>query len=642
MKCSNCGAEIPDSALFCGSCGTRVTAPAPGPVPAEACRQCQAPLKAGALFCPNCGTPVSPVAAPTEAVCPQCAAKVKPEAVFCPNCGSKMKNQAPAVRPASAFAAPQAQPVTVNYSYPAAAPVQPRRKRKGPLVALALLLVLLIAGGGVYAFFGSNIKRLVMGPKASYLAVEGQALKQNAADLAANLVEYGNKNSKKAKGGFNLGLKFDLNADALGIDAATAAALKNITVNSRSVYDRSGATPKFFNKLSLAAADKDLLKIEALYDQEQTIISFPEILQKSIVVTADEMAGAMGSTGLDSGEATASLSALNLLISTDLGINEAKLKSSFNSIVDILLKHIDKADFQTGQTLKAGDVSATYDLYTITIEKESARQMLIEIFGKLKDDQEFYNLVSKLSSLSTQTSGGSSQDIMTFAAYQASLQGAIDDLKADQSSEDFTLVQKVYVDQANAVAGRELTVKNVSGTELLHLLYAHPVNGSREAVLFQFKADQDAFEFASSYTVKDGRKTGQARITSAGAEVLSATYTDLVKKTVGTSDRLLGKLALKFSGAAGSQSTISAPAALNFSGSEKGSAYIMAIEVPKMVTVNLEYTEVAAADITFPAYAANTLVKASDTKALNALMTPDVQAKFMAIIQQLGLMPAQN
>ncbi|EIC03170.1 leucine-rich repeat protein, partial [Treponema saccharophilum] len=57
IKCTNCGADLADSAKFCPECGTKV-------VREVFCAQCGTKLSAGAKFCPECGTKVGAAATP--------------------------------------------------------------------------------------------------------------------------------------------------------------------------------------------------------------------------------------------------------------------------------------------------------------------------------------------------------------------------------------------------------------------------------------------------------------------------------------------------------------------------------------------------------------------------------------------------
>jgi predicted amidophosphoribosyltransferase len=124
ITCPNCGAELPEDAVFCDQCGASLGssgAPAVTPAPAAAavpmaesvCPQCGAPTIPGEAFCDNCGASLSEPAvampAPVQAVeeepavpaapaagvpaliqCPSCGADNLPGSTFCSNCGIRI------------------------------------------------------------------------------------------------------------------------------------------------------------------------------------------------------------------------------------------------------------------------------------------------------------------------------------------------------------------------------------------------------------------------------------------------------------------------------------------------------------------------------------------------------------------------
>ena len=107
QACPNCGAEVPISASFCNSCGTKM----PEYIPAGMvkCPNCGQLVKEGTRFCTSCGNPFPqpepapeeaapaeaavdvPVAPVAEKVCPNCGAKVTEDMLFCVECGTKLK-----------------------------------------------------------------------------------------------------------------------------------------------------------------------------------------------------------------------------------------------------------------------------------------------------------------------------------------------------------------------------------------------------------------------------------------------------------------------------------------------------------------------------------------------------------------------
>ena len=102
QRCEKCGAEVPNGAAFCSSCGA--TMPKIQPIPSEdcvKCGNCGAEVKKGMRFCTSCGKPMEPVIVPivkesevvdipTERVCPNCGAKIESDGTFCTECGMKL------------------------------------------------------------------------------------------------------------------------------------------------------------------------------------------------------------------------------------------------------------------------------------------------------------------------------------------------------------------------------------------------------------------------------------------------------------------------------------------------------------------------------------------------------------------------
>jgi ribosomal protein L40E len=71
VSCPNCGAELPELALFCPECGSSP----------RHCPKCGAPAPPIADICQDCGTWL------LEGQCKFCYAKIPDEALYCPECG---------------------------------------------------------------------------------------------------------------------------------------------------------------------------------------------------------------------------------------------------------------------------------------------------------------------------------------------------------------------------------------------------------------------------------------------------------------------------------------------------------------------------------------------------------------------------
>jgi hypothetical protein len=643
MKCLNCGAEIPDQAVFCPACGVKAVVP-----PALVCRQCQAPLLAGAKFCNNCGTLVSQIPAP-PANCPQCRAAVRPDELFCPNCGSKLQVPvfAGPVQPVQPYVAqpysqpyaaqPYSQPYNQPYGQPPVSPpAPPRRRRSGLLIGLALVLVAAIVIG-VFAF-GKQLQRLVMSPKSSYVQIEGEALRQQSSDLITQLAMVGNQTVIPEKGGFLVDAQVNLADNINGIDPALAATLENIKIQTRVVYDSK--TPKYYGTVDLMVEQEKLLTLDAYYGDKKVVIGLPGILEKYLSATEEELTSLVGSTGTDTSQATTVIDTLKQITGSNLAIDEEKLKGTADQIVSIVLKHIDSVEVESGQSLTAGGVTATYSRYTMTIGKQSVGQMLIEILELLKDDQEVYNIVSKLSPITA--INGQSGTAMTLKDYQAALDSAIEQITTslEDETDQSKLVQVVYVNSKDEIFGRDLVVTDKSGQQQLHVLYAQPVDGDKTGIELTIEmSGQPAISITGSYVTANNKKTGSVDISSAGSKVAAVTFKDLETKKVGNTDRLLGEVNVTLSGLGASYT---GPSSFSFKGAQAGDQYQITLGIPEYGSITIGYTELAAADVTFPTYQAGDLVSVSDQEALQGLMTEEAMNKLTEIVQRLGLAPATN
>lgn len=178
MKCTSCGANIPDAALFCTACGTAVSRPAPEQKPAGlTCVRCGAAIPSGNLFCTACGAkaptqqqPKQQSARPASVprpgtgrrTCPVCGTAIAEGYTFCTGCGTPVN----AARTAAPAPEPRPTPMTVcrscGASVPAGAPYctacgadmrfggykKPKKSHAGLIIGI---LCALLAAIGIFA-----------------------------------------------------------------------------------------------------------------------------------------------------------------------------------------------------------------------------------------------------------------------------------------------------------------------------------------------------------------------------------------------------------------------------------------------------------------------------------------------------------
>lgn len=101
QRCERCGAEVPNGAAFCSSCGaTMPKIQVSASDDYVKCENCGTNVKKGMRFCTSCGKPMELVVihaakepvvdAPAEKACPNCGAKVEEGLAFCTECGTKL------------------------------------------------------------------------------------------------------------------------------------------------------------------------------------------------------------------------------------------------------------------------------------------------------------------------------------------------------------------------------------------------------------------------------------------------------------------------------------------------------------------------------------------------------------------------
>ena len=609
------------------------------------------------------------------AFCPGCGYKLSPNAQFCPSCGRKTRRepsaQGPAgvvipppvaaqARPASGGWVPPstAQPVPQQRSY--APPPQnggwtpppsygpgippPRKKKKGPLIALIIILVLALAAAGAYALFGREIRRLILGNKATYLRIEAIQLKEDASEMARQMTELGSRAEAPPAGGHDFSLSLDWPDNMSGMDPVMQATLESLDIQGRLLYDRVGTSPRYFAAIDLLTGTEPLLTLEGYYDPERLILGLPGIISRYVMIPREMMDDYSAQMGIDPQDTGEALGLADSLLNFDLGVSELQLAGSLHAYIDIMLDHIDSVTYDKGQTLEVGSVSQKYDRFTMTIGDENARKMIEQILLTLRDDEIMFRMVSEIGKMSAGLNSGMLDDDefgevvvpeMTLAEWQQTIDVLLAEIEAeDPDREPFTIVQSIYVDPSDRVYGRDFQIVDDSGLTVLQIEQYQPEKDDDGAVLLRLDSEGDGITYQNLFTWDENRETRSGTITISDSEstLMDINYSGYEQARIGSRTYILGDFDLTLHD--------DEPVALRYQASRDGERVTMNIGIQDLMDMRLGYQEINAAEVTFPTFSTDQLVSISDSEGLAGLIDENAMTELMRIAQQLGLMPS--
>lgn len=604
--------------------------------------------------------------------CPGCGHKLSPGAQFCPSCGRKTHRD-PSGQP---LAAPVAAPVPAAPHPPAAGgwvpptstqpPIQqqpfappqsggwtpppyaagnppPRKKKKGLWVALIIILVLVLAAGGAYALFGREIRRMILGNKATYLKIEALEMKADASEMARQLTELGNRAEAPPVGGHDFSLSLDWPDNMEGMDPVMQATLESLDIQGRLLYDREGSTPRYFAGIDLLTGAEPLLTLEGYYDQNQLVLGLPGIISRYIQIPREMMDEYGSQIGVDPAETGDVLGLADSLLGFDFGVSEMELAGSLHTYIDIILEHIDSVTYDKDQTLTVGPVSQDYDRFTMSIGDENARKMIEEILLTLRDDEVMFRMVSEIGQMSAGLDPAMLEyddlgEVIVPELTEAEWQQTIDELLAEIEAEDpdrepFTIVQSIYVDSSDQVFGRDFQIINSLEQTVLRIEQYQPEEDNEGAVLLRIDSEGDLISYENHYTWDDDHETRSGTLTLSDREtaLMEVRYTDYEKADIGSRTYWLGDFDLTFYD--------DEPVVLGLRASRDGDRVTMALDIQDMMGLQIGYQELSQADVIFPTYSEDQLVSINDYEALAGLMDENAMNELMRIARQLGLMP---
>lgn len=90
QRCEKCGAEMPETMLYCIACGNKM----PVTEEHEVCAHCATSMPKGMRFCTECGNRLLGATIEEQnisTVCASCGAKLKKQNSFCTECGAKIE-----------------------------------------------------------------------------------------------------------------------------------------------------------------------------------------------------------------------------------------------------------------------------------------------------------------------------------------------------------------------------------------------------------------------------------------------------------------------------------------------------------------------------------------------------------------------
>ncbi len=498
---------------------------------------------------------------------------------------------------------------------------------------LIVLLVIAVLAGAAYALYGKQIKRLILGPKATYLAIETSALRSDTADFVEDLARIGNVTETKRGG--TLDLSIDLPGLADEMDPALAEAIGKLSLSLTALQDRTGSSPRQYLSADILTQNERLLTLNVHMDQDRIVLSLPDLFTQSISV--DEETFAQLAESVDPGVDTdmISMDMLSEMMSMDLEIDEKELNTSINGLIDIVMDHIDEVTFTGGQTLKAGGTSGKYDLYTMTITSENLQQMMIKLLEAIRDDDEIFNLVSKFANMPAMAQSGLLEGgTLTRTQYEDSLNEAIEDVGEEIKPEEaFTLIQKVYVDKKDEVRGRDIVVLDHQDKQTGHMQILNPVDGNEEALLITFESDlEDPVVLLAEYTVTGEAKTGTASLEVDGELMAKAVFSGLDAVVIEGNDYLLGEIEIEIL-----DETAEVPGKIFYKAEQSDGLIKGELGITDFASVKFDYESLSPDQIKIPAYDTSKLVNAADQEALASLMTEDTMTELMEIMSKIGV-----
>lgn len=606
--------------------------------------------------------------------CSICGKDVPADNQNCPNCGTPLKPTARTPIPGDAepvleplpgeFHATARHPATGSAAATVIAGSVPVHrsartgKRRTILIAVALLVVLL-AGGGLFAWkvFGRDIRRLVLGPKKTYLLVEGASLKGSLDRIASDWSTVSSQASQPA-GGTETQVTIQLDPALTGIPPEIARTVNTLKLKSAFLFDRRLNGPKLYSRTNLLTGSEPLLGVELFLAEDQMTVGLPGLIDPYIAVRMDSLEGA--------GQSLSRYMKQNLEATP--AVDRAQLAASFARLADDYVSRIDSVSFVDNFQVTAGGVMAPYECYTVTMSGKQARDLAAAILERCRDEKPLRDLlypymrnilisgVTGMPPLLGEAWSDWGEMVVTDGPmseqnWKDLMTKAIDALKAakDEDLKDISFNQRVYMDKQDRIIGREIMAAMAGAdAQSATLKVLAPLQDGQQGLLLSLAAyamnasDPIDLQLSARFERKDGLETGSAEVVSAGKTVLKTSFRGLGLKDFNGLPYPVGEADLEFvnqsPGMPGSPMPDSFPK-ISVTGAVRDGHYAGTIALAGNATIGIDLAAIAAADVKIPSLIGKDLVQSDDEEAMAELMSGDFQEKIMQIVDRLGIDP---
>lgn len=439
MFCPNCGAPTEDDAVFCNTCGFRLTEPVNQPVQ-EAMTQPVSQPAQEAVTEPSLQLAQNEVSAPSTQtenvvrICARCGAKCTGDDMFCGECGAKVFDVQPAnehapvkpvqyqeqapVQPVQYQEQAPAQPVQyqeqapaqpVYYQEPVVSaepvynqdpvmqtqnaynPAPPKKKKKVKTGLIIALSIIVVVAAIVFIFFDNIVnasRKIFMTDEEYYKYVEGQYIEKSIGlglaiydDYAKELFKADDKSvTYELRAGISKDFLEDLEKYALPRDAE-ADWISSVGLKGKSNVKNHKAE----SNAALYLNDKEILSGEFKIDLEgeKMYATIPQLFDQYIGLDLDE-------ADFPTDEFIELMDFMPVMY--DVCPDKAKLDKIASSYMEVILNELDDVSLKD-TNIKAKGIKQNVTKAKVVLTRETAQNMILAVMDKFQEDEDLRELV---------------------------------------------------------------------------------------------------------------------------------------------------------------------------------------------------------------------------------------------------------